>query len=513
MRKLFCILILALTSTLAYAQRPDQIELPCPAGSSPTWMGQSYDQATGKYRQWQCVKQNGTVAQAIIDSGNGGQVFNVKAYGAKGDGTTDDTAAIQATINAMPSCTSGASTWNHCGIVFVPVGTYVVSSEISTTSPKVRIEGSGENVTVIKWTGTTNGAFYFTASPFNAGQSSTHSETVGGGLFNLSIIDTTQSANTFGVEAYNTIGFNASGVGIEGFTGTGAVGFLRESSAGTVPNERFVISMELTNNTTGVSMISNGTSGATFGYGIQNYWINPNSGQVGMMLNGGIMNEDQHHIIINGTTGSTGLKLENSASWLANSGLIHAEGTTTGIQTDATSTFIGFETVEIQNNTTPYSFGSYGLFLQSGLGAAVGIGYGPISSGVTFHVGAVSDSGATSAAQTIGLPSGSTLPALYIGIGGTPLWTFNYDGYIYPGTGGAWNFPTTSGFHTISGEGGTCSMSTGTICTSSVTYGSNCTATVQGSTPIAAACSISSGTLTVTAASSNSATWAWQITN
>ena len=85
MRKLFCILILALTSTLAYAQRPDQIELPCPSGSSPTWMGQSYDQATGKYRQWQCVKQNGTVTQAITDSGTGGQVFNVKAYGAKGD--------------------------------------------------------------------------------------------------------------------------------------------------------------------------------------------------------------------------------------------------------------------------------------------------------------------------------------------------------------------------------------------------------------------------------------------
>src|SRR5574337_547182 len=36
MRKLFYILILALTSTLAYAQRPDQIELPCPAGRPAT---------------------------------------------------------------------------------------------------------------------------------------------------------------------------------------------------------------------------------------------------------------------------------------------------------------------------------------------------------------------------------------------------------------------------------------------------------------------------------------------
>jgi hypothetical protein len=35
-----------------------------------------------------------------------------------------------------------------------------------------------------------------------------------------------------------------------------------------------------------------------------------------------------------------------------------------------------------------------------------------------------------------------------------------------------------------------------------------CVATVQGTTPIAAACSISGTTVTVTAATSNSATWA-----
>ena len=107
MRKLFCILILALTSTLAYAQRPDQIELPCPPGSSPTWMGQSYDQATGKYRQWQCVQQDGTVTQAITDSGNGGQVYNVKAYGAKGDGTTNDSPAFQSAYNAAAAANAG----------------------------------------------------------------------------------------------------------------------------------------------------------------------------------------------------------------------------------------------------------------------------------------------------------------------------------------------------------------------------------------------------------------------
>ena len=127
MRKLFCILILALASTLAYGQRPDQIELPCPVGSSPTWMGQSYDQATGKYRQWQCVKQNGTVTQAITDSGNGGQVFNVKAYGAKGDGksvydaTMPSTGASLGSIGNSTSPATPGGTANFSGDVVLSI--------------------------------------------------------------------------------------------------------------------------------------------------------------------------------------------------------------------------------------------------------------------------------------------------------------------------------------------------------------------------------------------------------
>jgi hypothetical protein len=63
------------------------------------------------------------------------------------------------------------------------------------------------------------------------------------------------------------------------------------------------------------------------------------------------------------------------------------------------------------------------------------------------------------------------------------------------------------------GNGGTCAMSAGTTCTITVTQPTSpslphCVATVQGTTPIAAACSISGTTLTITAASSNSATWA-----
>lgn len=61
---------------------------------------------------------------------------------------------------------------------------------------------------------------------------------------------------------------------------------------------------------------------------------------------------------------------------------------------------------------------------------------------------------------------------------------------------------------------GTCTMAAGTSCTSTIPANlSNCIATVQGTTVIAGACSISGTTLRVTAASSNSDVWAWKIIN
>ena len=63
-------------------------------------------------------------------------------------------------------------------------------------------------------------------------------------------------------------------------------------------------------------------------------------------------------------------------------------------------------------------------------------------------------------------------------------------------------------------NGGACTMSSGTTCTVTLSEQpstpdlTHCLAQVQGGTPIAGACSISGTTATVTAASSNSATWA-----
>ncbi|MBE9179426.1 endopolygalacturonase [Oculatella sp. LEGE 06141] len=69
---------------------------------------------------------------------NGTVIANVKRYGAKGDGVTDDTKAIQAALNASRS-------------VYFPNGTYLVSNTLQTDSIKrVLIQGESQNGSVIK---------------------------------------------------------------------------------------------------------------------------------------------------------------------------------------------------------------------------------------------------------------------------------------------------------------------------------------------------------------------------
>ncbi|HEV7517475.1 MAG TPA: glycosyl hydrolase family 28-related protein [Thermoanaerobaculia bacterium] len=68
----------------------------------------------------------------------GGQVWNVKAYGAKGDGVTDDTASIQAAITA-----AGA------GRVYLPAGNYKVSAALSLPNSGSSLVGAGVGATLI----------------------------------------------------------------------------------------------------------------------------------------------------------------------------------------------------------------------------------------------------------------------------------------------------------------------------------------------------------------------------
>ncbi len=76
-------------------------------------------------------------------------VLNVKDFGAKGDGVTDDTAAIQAALNAFP---------NGRRIIYLPNGTYLVSNTLSWSAgtgigddyKNTILQGQSESGAIIK---------------------------------------------------------------------------------------------------------------------------------------------------------------------------------------------------------------------------------------------------------------------------------------------------------------------------------------------------------------------------
>jgi hypothetical protein len=72
-----------------------------------------------------------------ISESTDGDFCSVKAFGAIGDATTDDTAAIQRALNAT-----------QCGIIFFPAGAYRVSAALEIARDSV-IQGTGKQRTVI----------------------------------------------------------------------------------------------------------------------------------------------------------------------------------------------------------------------------------------------------------------------------------------------------------------------------------------------------------------------------
>lgn len=73
-----------------------------------------------------------------------GPWVDVRAFGAKGDGVTDDTAAIQAALNSVgsPTYVDWLATRSRGGVVFVPCGVYKITYPIFIP-PNVALEGIG----------------------------------------------------------------------------------------------------------------------------------------------------------------------------------------------------------------------------------------------------------------------------------------------------------------------------------------------------------------------------------
>lgn len=80
-------------------------------------------------------KSGAYIPQGIIP------VFNVKNFGAKGDGVTNDTSALNSAVLAASAAILAA---NQSATVYFPPGTYLISSPINVYS-RVKIVGSGHN--------------------------------------------------------------------------------------------------------------------------------------------------------------------------------------------------------------------------------------------------------------------------------------------------------------------------------------------------------------------------------
>lgn len=100
----------------------------------------------------------GKVVPPPTGGGAGGVTLSVKSYGAKGDGTTDDTSAINAAL------TAGATLQ---GTVYFPKGNYVVTDTLvvpGSLGMQIRGDGNGyPNGSMITWQGKTEAAFDWTA--------------------------------------------------------------------------------------------------------------------------------------------------------------------------------------------------------------------------------------------------------------------------------------------------------------------------------------------------------------
>lgn len=92
--------------------------------------------------------------KAYADTKQRAFLFNVKDYGAVGNGSTDDTSAIQAAISA--------ATTNGGGTVFLPAATYLVSS--LTLASRVTLRGDATNATTLTTTAGTGDVLAYSGS-------------------------------------------------------------------------------------------------------------------------------------------------------------------------------------------------------------------------------------------------------------------------------------------------------------------------------------------------------------
>ena len=88
--------------------------------------------------------------------------YNVKDFGAVGDGSTDDAAAFNAAFTACEAATYGCE-------IYIPSGTFALGSKITKSMTKaVTIRGQGRGVSTLLWTNSSGGFDLTFSTQYNA---------------------------------------------------------------------------------------------------------------------------------------------------------------------------------------------------------------------------------------------------------------------------------------------------------------------------------------------------------
>ena len=137
-----------MTTTTAAANNPT---LPAPLNQNHPKTQADWQQCLNQLQTWQNVlgiivppmqQTDAERTAGVTPTNYAYPPMNVRRYGATGNGTTDDTAAIQAAINV-------AQAQSTAGSVIIPGGNYLVSSPLNITANFLRIVGDSRNCTSI----------------------------------------------------------------------------------------------------------------------------------------------------------------------------------------------------------------------------------------------------------------------------------------------------------------------------------------------------------------------------
>lgn len=297
------------------------------------------------------LPHGGRATDTLGDYLNNNAVFNVKDYGAVGDGTTDDTIALQAAITAAGNTvtlgTFGAT-------VYLPTGTYRITSTLLAARGVV-IRGEGNRATRIL------SAVSGTDYAIKIG--SLTSLSYGCAITDLSINVTVTTAG--GIWGIGTSGLVLSNLYIEGVVGGGTTGvFLDGGNVANIFTQ--IVSVTCNHVKYGCILGSTGTQPVTsvdaMGFRSFNDLI---SGSVGLLVDGPVPTSGQGSRFVGGNFESCSFGVLVRGYQLTVVG-VRFEGNTVDVRLEANSngnTFWGctnFDTLQDASGVTDNTFlGNY----------------------------------------------------------------------------------------------------------------------------------------------------------